>query len=222
MFYTVYKITNWYNGKIYIGMHKTSNLNDDYMGSGKLIKRAQEKYGIQYFTKEYLAIFDNPDDMYEMESSLVNEKFIERDDTYNIMKGGCGGFTHCNTNIDIIVKRDTYKNKRSGYDASPISNPDSHRNTNHLQTDEAREKRKESLKKYYENGGKGSFCGKSHTEETLQKMRKSKNAGDKNQNYGKMWITNGIDSVTIPKEDPIPEGWRKGRIIKKFYACELR
>ena len=38
------KITNLVNEKIYIGAHQTSDLNDGYMGSGKIIKRAIEKF----------------------------------------------------------------------------------------------------------------------------------------------------------------------------------
>jgi hypothetical protein len=88
MHYTVYKITNLINNKIYVGYHATNDLNDGYMGSGKLIKRAIEKYGIANFKKEILSVFDNKADAENEERRIVNKDFTLREDTYNLSEGG--------------------------------------------------------------------------------------------------------------------------------------
>ena len=38
--------------------------------------------------------------------------------------------------------------------------------------------------------------------------------GSKNSQYGSMWITDGILNSKIPKGSCIPDGWRKGRVLK--------
>ena len=38
-YFYLYKVTNMINGKIYIGVHSTDNLNDSYMGSGVALHR---------------------------------------------------------------------------------------------------------------------------------------------------------------------------------------
>ena len=91
-FYYLYKITNWINGKIYIGVHSTNNLNDGYMGSGTAIKAAIKKYGIGYFTKEILEQFNSIEEMYIAEKIIVDEEFINDKMTYNCMTGGSGGW----------------------------------------------------------------------------------------------------------------------------------
>jgi hypothetical protein len=96
MYYTIYKITNQLNGKCYVGKHQTNNLNDGYMGSGKLIKRAIAKYGIENFSKEMLYVFQTEDEMNEKEAEIVTEEFCKT--SYNLCKGGQGGFGFINRN----------------------------------------------------------------------------------------------------------------------------
>lgn len=97
MFYYLYEIKNNVNGKIYVGVHKTKVLDDGYMGSGKVIRRSIEKNGIENFTKTILEHFSSSEEMYAREKEVVNEEFLDRDDTYNLRRGGSGGF-------DYIVK----------------------------------------------------------------------------------------------------------------------
>lgn len=86
--YLIYKITNKLNGKIYIGQHKTEDLNDDYMGSGVAINRAIKKYGIENFSKEILFDVDDWELMDFIEELIVDEDFVKRKDTYNMRTGG--------------------------------------------------------------------------------------------------------------------------------------
>ena len=88
MLYTIYKTTNSLSGKIYIGTHKTENINDGYFGSGLHIKRALKKYGKRQFIKETLHIFQTPEEMFAKEKELVDETFVNRPDTYNKTVGG--------------------------------------------------------------------------------------------------------------------------------------
>lgn len=92
MEYLIYKITNTVNGKIYIGYHKTKNIDDGYMGSGKAIRRALLKYGEDKFTKEILFKCKSLEEMKRKEADIVNEAFVARPDTYNMKLGGHGGF----------------------------------------------------------------------------------------------------------------------------------
>lgn len=107
--YTVYQTTNLVNNKIYIGVHKTENAHDSYMGSGPLIRKAIDKYGIGNFKKDILFIFETKSDAYAKESELVNSLFISRSDTYNLTLGGYGSWAH----IDSSGENNPMKNPES-------------------------------------------------------------------------------------------------------------
>ena len=214
MYYTVYKTTNMIDGKIYIGCHKTKNLDDGYLGSGKYLGRAIEKYGIENFEKEILAVFDKALDMFEMESELVNEDFVKSEDNYNLKLGGQGGW-------DYIIKNNLHKShidKEKHSKAGKIGGNITREKMKDLSyKKEFGKKLSLSKQKYFEKGGKGSFVGKKHTEASKKKMSESikiTSKGERNSQYGTMWITNGIDSKKIKKDGLIPEGWKKGRKIK--------
>jgi len=214
MYYTVYKITNEINGKIYIGCHKTEDLKDDYMGSGKILKRSIDKYGIENFSKKYLQVFDNPEEMFEMELKLVNADFITEASNYNLKVGGEGGFDYINDNIS-----DEQKNHRSilGYQASKKSMTDPEKN------------RKNGLRNKENKVGifsddyvrtQNHWIGKTHTDETKHKIGKANSiiqSGKGNSHYGTMWIYNEQvkESKRIKKDSTIPDGWVKGRKMFK-------
>lgn len=179
---------------------------------GKLIKLAIAKYGIENFKKEYLAIFDNLEDMFNMESELVNEDFLSGN-VYNLKLGGFGGWEFVPRSKDTQQKaiaglRDTLYSKYGVFNASQL---------NHV-----RQSQSSYMKDRHANGEiqlPPSFAGKTHNEETKSKIG-SKNAiyqnGLNNSQFGTMWIHN-IElkqNKKISKNDPIPNGWIIGRKMK--------
>lgn len=87
-FYGIYKITNLLNGKMYIGQHTTENLDDGYMGSGRIIKYAITKYGKENFRKEWLMFCEDKEELNYMERVYVDQTWVDRADTYNLQTGG--------------------------------------------------------------------------------------------------------------------------------------
>jgi hypothetical protein len=87
-FYILYKTTNLLNNKTYIGIHKTDNLEDGYLGSGLALKIAIKKYGKVNFKREILEFLDSYEELLERESILVNEEWVIDDNNYNLKTGG--------------------------------------------------------------------------------------------------------------------------------------
>lgn len=103
MKYIIYITTNQVNGKIYIGLHKTdtpysfdnylgcgvyTTSPKSYMNGGTLFQRAVKKYGPKQFKRKTLKVFDTLEEAIECENCLVNEEFVKRQDTYNMICGG--------------------------------------------------------------------------------------------------------------------------------------
>ena len=208
MFYTIYKITNKINGNFYIGKHKTKNLDDGYMGSGKLIKAAIKKHGKENFTKQTLETFNTEEEMDAAEARLV----VLGEGSYNICPGGQGGWGYINSHIMTDELR-----SKLGY-LGGFANP----------TPEILNKVKEGASK----GGKNTaekikaglidtslyismgFKGKTHSIDSKEKISVKNSLsqkGIKNSQFGTIWITDGFLSKKIKKDQDIPIGWYRGR-----------
>lgn len=187
--YYIYLTTNLINNKKYIGKHK-GELNDNYLGSGTLLKEAISKYGKENFKKEILHISAS-----EEENCLKEQEFIEKfnatesKEFYNIAKGGAGG--------DIFnLLPEEHKNRLRQLHSQRAKGKNNPMFGKHHS-----EETKEKLRKidrsytqtieYKENmskavqGEKNGMYGKHHTEESKQKMsdaKKGKKLGKENGN----------------------------------------
>lgn len=117
MKYIVYCTTNLINNKIYVGVHQTSDPThfDGYIGNGIYVNKpctyskpktkyqyAVKKYGAKNFKRVILQVFDNEDDAYMLEELIVNEKFLQRTDVYNMILGG-------KTGLEISTSKPCYQ-----------------------------------------------------------------------------------------------------------------
>lgn len=212
MYYTIYKVTNKINNKFYIGKHITNNLNDGYMGSGKLIRAAIKKYGEENFSKEMLHIFDNENEMNQKEKELV--VIIEM--SYNLCEGGKGGWSYVNRNgLNLTFTKEDQKKGGQAY---------AERYRNDL---EFKEKIYDHLLKICKIGGqkyKEKYPNGIRFKQSQQAIENQKKAlaqinhqqGSKNSQYGTCWITNGQKDKKIKKEELdywLEKGYTKGRKI---------
>ena len=113
MHFIVYKTTNKINGKFYIGQHKTAYIEDEYIGSGSLLKRAIKKYGIENFETEVLELCQSKESLNEKEIYWIDKlNATNKNIAYNISKGGDGGDTFTlNPNKAKIVEKLKTKTK---------------------------------------------------------------------------------------------------------------
>lgn len=89
-YHYLYKITNKITGQYYYGVHSTKNINDNYMGSGTVVKKSIKLYGISAFSKEYIQFYNSVEEMLTAERELVNEDILKDPMCMNVLIGGGG------------------------------------------------------------------------------------------------------------------------------------
>lgn len=208
--YLIYKITNLINNKIYIGQHVTTNINDDYMGSGEHIKNAIKKYGIENFKKEIIAQCSSFEEMNDLEKELVNQDFVNNPNTYNHAIGGSYGWQNC---LKYKSEEEIYAIRKNANDAF----------LNLFKDPEYQKQHAEKISNRLKEVGfdPRTFLGKAHSEETKRKISETLKLnglqkGERNSQFGTCWIYNLElkENKKIKIEELnnwIDKGWTKGR-----------
>jgi group I intron endonuclease len=172
------------NKKFYIGKHETDDINDGYIGSGILLKKAISKYGKENFIREILYVFDNAEEMNSMEKKIVNESLVTNKQCYNIATGGEGG--NLGSEVSKLISKNTsmaLKGKKKS-ESHKVALSDSKKG--HLVTIETRKNISDGLRKILDPmtveerknkfgkiGTDNPFFGKSHTDKTKELIREA-------------------------------------------------
>ena len=208
-FHYIYRITNKLNGKFYIGMHSTDNLDDGYFGSGKRLGYSIKKYGRENHELEILEHYFSREDLSAREKELVNQELLFDERCLNLSLGGDGGGS-------IWSKEHAEVFHSAGGKAC---------HEKYGNGSELYKRRVENRNKtYYENGGKSPaeiyWAGRKMSNEHKRKIgEKNSNsqAGSKNSQFGTCWIHNGVGVKKIKKEELqfwLDKGWCKGRKLE--------
>ena len=219
----IYLTINNINGMKYIGKHY-GELDDTYLGSGKLLKQDILKYGKENFTKSILYVSEN-----DIENSEKEKQFIALYNAvsnplfYNIHEGGSGG----NTTIGYSPEeKEALRRKLSEVNRGKNNGMYGKHHTEQTKaflsywaeferdnfcyrTDEFKQKMSKIT-----SGSNNGMYGKKHTEEAKQKMSinsKGKTAGEKNGMYGK----SGNSALNGKRIEMYDENWN---LIQVFNA----
>jgi hypothetical protein len=216
MLHYVYVIENLVNGKIYIGKHSTPIIDDGYFGSGKALRAAIKKYGVECFEKTIIKECSSAEEAFQIEAEIVDEEFVSSVMTYNLRAGGKGGLGKTKTsgwkrvNDDISFEERSKRSKelwkRSDYRKKMIAISSSK---------ERNEKISKGVKKWR------SENKQIHSEETKRRIGEANSkhqSGSGNSQYGTVWIHSLEEkrSMRVKKTDVewyLDRGWSKGRKI---------
>ena len=232
--YYIYLIINKVNGKTYVGQRKSSKLChlDSYMGSGKLLKKAKQKYGIENFEKFLIQYCYSKEETDKAEKFWIAEYRSRGKAEYNIADGGQGcskGFSGKHHSEESKRKtsescKETFKSEAVRQNLSKalkgrcfseehkqnLSKSLKGKNKGKPLSEEHKRKISEAMK-----GCNNPFYGRSHSDETKRMISESKkgkpswNKGLKLGPNGKHWYNNGEVNVLCFE---CPEGFVKGRL----------
>lgn len=218
-YHFIYKTTCLITGKFYVGMHSTDDLDDDYLGSGKILGYSRHKYGDENHVREILEMLPSREALKAREKEIVNETLLADPLNINLKYGGDGGWDHIKTlpgykkQMDLAGKNGGFSNRhlwskhaqQHAHDMQSMAGKATMQMLHTTRRDEMllflnnamlAAKRPEAVEKR-----KKTFAERKHS------------VGERNSQFGTCWVTNGTP-IKIKKEqldEYLSIGYYRGR-----------
>lgn len=215
-YHYIYKTTCQVTGKFYVGMHSTNNLEDGYLGSGKILGYSIGKHGRENHKLQILEFCETRDELKKREAELVNEELLADPLNINLKYGGEGGWTsnasikgNRSTKRNTLVLREKLKDQTAREEFSrkiSIANKASYENGRLIAGCFA--DNSEVIKRAWSNGAKEK---RSET-----RLKNKFQQGENNSQFGTKWawVTSGsiVKKIKLEfLEDYLQQGYRRGK-----------
>jgi hypothetical protein len=181
-------------------MHSTDDLQDGYLGSGKVLGYSRRKHGDENHTLEILEMCGSRELLKVREREIVNEELLSNPLNMNLKYGGDGGGKFWSE--EHQRKCASAGGRVGGKTAGKLNGAQ-----NYLS---ARERGTSKLSCL-------AFSGKKHSTESRRRISSSmlgKQDAKKNSQFGTCWVTNGVITKKIKAtalDAHLREGFRRGR-----------
>lgn len=185
--------------KYYYGFRKctTQPKDDNYWSSSRYVKEAIAKYGINFFSKKIIKVFDSSDEALKHESKLHERFGVDKNPKFfNKCKSTIWGFR----STGLVLSGKTYE-EIHGEEKSKL----------------LKQSRSKALKEFRASnpesvlGENNPNYGNKWSAEKRAEFA-SKRQGVNHPAYGLIWINDGISNRKIRGDHEIPDGWVKGRL----------
>ena len=210
----IYKTTSTLDGKYYVGIHSTNNLNDGYIGSGKKLWYYIKRYGKESFKFEILEFLPDRKSLRIREKEIVTESLLRDKLCLNLSIGGGGGF------ISEEQQRKRSMAASSVLQSKLKEDPD----FRNYWLSRMREGVRNGPKRVISESERENLIKRNKEKIWTDEMRKKvglKNSkrfhGEGNSQYGTRWITKNGENKKVKEEDLnsfLVDGWVAGRYFK--------
>ena len=214
-YHFIYKTTCLKTGKLYVGMHSTDDIDDGYLGSGKILGYSRAKHGDENHVREIIEFLPTREALKLREKEIVNEALLANPLNMNLKYGGEGGFDHVianRLNLESPAFRQYLESGRLSENARAALKR--RKTPQSVTTKKAWQNCRESMLSASKVGLAAMQTDSARSKRKATMSLRQHSVGEKNSQYGTRWVCNKDGALKIKAvevDDYLLKGYQLGR-----------